>query len=76
MLLFYNHLFSVHKFKSLNDCPALENNKNLENECVTVAFLWGQKKPQGCGDYRQLLIRCRGYLTILVLFGIDPSQFS
>lgn len=44
MLLFYNHLFSVHKFKSLNDCPALENNKNLENECVTVAFLWGQKK--------------------------------
>lgn len=45
MLLFYKHQFSVLKFKSSNDSPALENNKeNLENECVTMAFLWGQKK--------------------------------
>lgn len=44
VLLFYNHQFSVLKFKSSNDCPALENNKNLENECVTMAFLWVQKE--------------------------------
>lgn len=45
VLLFYKHQFSVLKFKSSNDSPALENNKeNLENECVTMAFLWGQKK--------------------------------
>lgn len=46
VLLFYKHQFSVLKFKSSNDSPALENNnkENLENECVTMAFLWGQKK--------------------------------
>lgn len=50
VLLFYNHLFSVLKFKSLNDCPALENNNKEPRKWICYCgFSLGSKRAWGYG---------------------------
>lgn len=48
VLLFYNHQFSVLKFKSSNDCPALENNNKEPRKWMCYrGFSLGSKRGWG-----------------------------